>query len=86
VSHYLYFSDKDNTPPVLEELRALGFTTSERLGADKVNWLVLARHVVVPTAEAIADAQTTLTRIASRSGAEYDGWEIEADREVPRNT
>ena len=46
--HYLYVSDRDAANAVAAELRKGGFRTEECLGGDGVNWLVLARHEIVP--------------------------------------
>jgi hypothetical protein len=77
VAHYLYFQRKDAAARTAVELRARGFRIEERLGADGVNWLVLARHDAIPTEKAIASVRKTLEQLAERLGGEYDGWEAE---------
>jgi hypothetical protein len=47
--HYLYFPEKTAATKAATKLRQQGFATEERLGADGANWLVLARHEVVPS-------------------------------------
>ena len=55
----------------------MGFTAEEQLGADNVNWLVLASHKIVPSPEAVAFIREELETVATRFGGEYDGWEAE---------
>jgi len=52
--HYLYFPTRHGASDTAKELRARGFETEERLGADGVNWLVLAKHEVIPSEETMA--------------------------------
>jgi hypothetical protein len=77
VLHYLYFPAKTAALEVAGELRALGFKTEERLGADGTNWLVLARHEVVPSVEAITSTRRAMEDLTGSRGGEYDGWEAE---------
>jgi hypothetical protein len=77
VLHYLYFPRRDAAGATAAELRARGFATEERLGADGVNWLVLARHQIVPSEETIAGVRPVMEDLARRHGGEYDGWETE---------
>jgi Regulator of ribonuclease activity B len=78
VLHYLYFSRREDAATSAAALRASGFSTEERLGADGVNWLVLARHEIVPSEETIGAARTTMEELARQHGGEYDGWEVDA--------
>jgi len=48
-----------------------------RLGADLVNWLVLARHRMVPEEAQVERHRAMLEAVASEGGGEYDGWEAE---------
>lgn len=77
VLHYLYFPRREAAAASAAELRACGFTTEERLGADSVNWLVLARHELVPSEETIGKARHKMEELARQHGGEYDGWEAE---------
>jgi len=77
VLHYLYFPEKRAAEEAAVELRSLGFSAEDRLGADGVNWLVLARQELVPSEEAIATARQQMEEIARRGDGEYDGWEAE---------
>lgn len=77
VLHYLYSPKKRAAAAAAAELRSLQFETEERIGADDINWLVLACHRIVPTEEAIAAARRTMEAVAERHGGEYDGWEAE---------
>lgn len=75
--HYLYLPSKAAALEVARELRAVGFTTLERLGADGSNWLVLARHEIVPDEAKIASARLAMEDMVGRRNGEYDGWEVE---------
>lgn len=75
--HYLYFPRRDGAVASAERLQSLGFRAETRIGADGVNWLVLARHDVVPTEESIASVRKTMDELARQHDGEYDGWEAE---------
>ncbi len=77
VSHYLYFPIERSAKEVAAALRAKGFQTEERLGADGENWLVLARHEIVPTEARLEEIQSFLESLATQGGGEYDGREVE---------
>jgi regulator of RNase E activity RraB len=76
VSHYLYLRTEEDASEVATELRKQGYKTETRLSADGENWLVLAHHRVVPSAEYIAGVRETMERLAERVHGEYDGWEV----------
>jgi hypothetical protein len=76
--HYLYFPDKKTALKVAHDLRNRGFRTEERLGADGVNWLVLASHNVVLSEEMIRNTRQLMEQIVAATDGEYDGWEAEA--------
>ena len=80
VRHYLYFPTEDSAGRVAVALRHGGFSIEERLGADEVNWLVLARHEIVPSEELIAATRQVMESLAARNGGEYDGWEAEVHK------
>jgi hypothetical protein len=75
--HYLYLPTESDAQRAASELRQRGFRTEERLGADGVNWLVLARHDVVPTEELIVATRRIMEALVQPCGGEYDGWEAE---------
>ena len=77
ILHYLYFPRREDADTSARELRASGFGTEQRLGADGANWLVLARHEVVPSEDTIAAARQRMECLARDHGGEYDGWEAE---------
>jgi hypothetical protein len=77
VLHYLYFPSREGASSAAIDLQARGFEVEERLGADGVNWLVLARHRIVPTEAAIAAARRIMEDLTHPQGGEYDGWEAE---------
>jgi hypothetical protein len=77
VLHYLYFPGESAAAEAAARLRSLGFKTEERLGADGTNWLVLARHEIVPTDETIAAAREVMEDLTRVRDGEYDGWEAE---------
>jgi hypothetical protein len=73
--HYVYVPTVTAARETGTYLRARGFITEERLGADGINWLVLAKHHVVPTPELILGVRTLMEELARSHGGEYDGWE-----------
>jgi len=75
--HYLYFPTRHGASDTAKELRARGFETEERLGADGVNWLVLAKHEVIPSEETMAANRELMEELARAKAGEYDGWEAE---------
>ena len=77
VQHYLYFPLEQAAQTVANLLRQRGFAVEERLGADGINWLVLARNQMVPTEAEIGQKRQLLEEIAEENGGEYDGWEAE---------
>lgn len=77
ILHYVYLPSKEAAASVASEFRSSGFDTEERLGADGVNWLVLARHVAVPTEELMAATRRTMETLVAKFGGEYDGWEAD---------
>ena len=83
ILHYLYTPTGDTARQVASELRGSGFDVQQRLGADGVHWLVLARHEVVPTDQVMASIRRSMETLARTVGGEYDGWEAEVRRERP---
>lgn len=75
--HFIYVSDQAKAGALAAKLRLEGFAVESRMGADEVNWLVLARHKLVRDEEAIEAVGQTLTELAEAFGGEYDGWEGE---------
>jgi len=81
--HYLYFPTKEVAAEVAIHLREQGFKTEERLGADSINWLVLATHEVVPSEEILAITRQMMEDLTGSRGGEYDGWEAEVLTQAP---
>lgn len=77
VVHYVYVPSRAAAAELALILRSHGFRTEERLGADAVNWLVLARHRAVLTLESITEVRALMEERASSLAGEYDGWEVE---------
>ena len=77
VLHYLYVPGSDAANSIATELQRRGYRTEERLGADGINWLVLARHEVVPTAALMASLRESLEKLVLPFDGEYDGWEAD---------
>lgn len=75
--HYLYFPKQDDARAVAEGLRRRGFTTEERMGGDGVNWLVLARHEIVPTEASVLAVRELMESLVEPRAGDYDGWEAE---------
>jgi hypothetical protein len=80
IQHYLYFPDKTAAVSSAAAIRSRGFETEIQLGADRINWLVLAQHYVVPTEEIIAAVRAALEELADEACGEYDGWEAEVQQ------
>jgi hypothetical protein len=80
VQHYLYFPLEQGARQVGNILRERGFLVEERLGADGINWLVLAKDRMVPTEAGIGEMRALLEEIAEKNGGEYDGWEAEVQK------
>jgi len=79
VVHYLYFPAKGAAEEAAATLRGLGFTTTERSGADGTNWLVLAQHRIELSEETIGAARQVMERLTGPGFGEYDGWEAEIE-------
>lgn len=75
IRHYLYVPTREAAAQVSKELRARGYGTEERLGADGVNWLVLVRHEAVPTEQLMASMRRSMEALVAMVGGEYDGWD-----------
>ena len=46
------------------------------MGADNVNWLVLASHLAVAEEDTLAALEEQLTELIAPLRGEYDGWEV----------
>lgn len=77
IRHYLYFPHEQTAKCVASVLREHAFAVEVRLGADDVNWLVLAMTQAVPSEKTITSMCAHLERITEENGGEYDGWEAE---------
>jgi hypothetical protein len=77
IHHYLYVPTSEAAGDVAKELRACGYHTEERPGADGVSWLVLVRHEAVPTEQLMYSMRRSMEALVARVGGEYDGWEAE---------
>ena len=75
--HFIYVPDRTTAEALAARLRRDGFEVESRLGADEINWLVLARHLLPPGEEALERASERLTGLAEQVGGEYDGWEAD---------
>lgn len=84
IVHYVYLPRGEDVAPVSEALRKRGFRVESRMSADGVNWLVLARHRIVPSVEVILETRSCMNEIAGSYGGEYDGWEADlVEGDVP---
>jgi Regulator of ribonuclease activity B len=87
--HYLYFPREASAKAAVQALGEAGYATEDRLGADGVNWLVLARHEAIPSEQLLARARQEMEQTARRGQGEYDGWEAEvrdSDGTAPRRS
>jgi hypothetical protein len=80
VQHFLYFPSPAKAQRAVADIVKRSFIVQQRLGADLVNWLVLAEHHIVPKLDAIAATRALFEEIAANHGGEYDGWEAEVPR------
>jgi len=77
VAHYLYFPSENAGKKAAEQLSEWGFTTEDRLGADDINWLILAKAIEIPSIEYVSRMRQQLESLAASLDGEYDGWEFE---------
>ena len=77
VLHYIYFPTEQAAKAADAILNGKGFAVESRLGADGVNWLVLARHRIVPDEVQVEMYRAMFEDVASEGHGEYDGWEAE---------
>lgn len=75
VVHYVYFPTEDSAELAAASLEQKGFAIESRLGADGINWLVLATHRIVPNEAEIERHRVMFEAIALQGDGEYDGWE-----------
>lgn len=75
IEFYLYFPAKTDADDVGVQLREEGFDVTVRLGADDMNWLVLARRTMVPEQRLLVGLRNKFEALADSLGGEYDGWE-----------
>ena len=73
--HYVYVPAKEKAETVGRQLKKDGLTVEVRQAAMGTDWLVLARHQVVPTDSQIAKLRALFEAVAKEAGGEYDGWE-----------
>jgi hypothetical protein len=76
-SNYLYFPNERAARQVAYALSTCGYSVEHRLGADQVNWLVLAKKLMCLNQAGIAEMRAFLEGVAENNGGEYDGWEAE---------
>lgn len=75
LAHYLYVPKRGAASALAAELEHSGFSVEVRLGADGVNWLVLALQEALASEEAVASTRSRMELLVARYGGEYDGWE-----------
>src|ERR1700704_2160203 len=75
VEHFLYFRDQSVADIAFADLRRNGFRAEAGASATGANWLVLARHEIIPSEDSIASTRAFMEALASKNGGEYDGWE-----------
>jgi len=86
VRHYLYLPKRENAPAIVDELRRHGYQTEECVGADGINWLVLASHWVVPTEDLMTSTRAFMESLVAGIDGEYDGWEAEVRQDTDSPT
>jgi hypothetical protein len=75
IEFYLYFPAQTDANDVAVQLREEGLDVTVRLGADDVNWLVLAQRTMVPEQRLLQEFRSKFEALADSLGGEYDGWE-----------
>ncbi|NIN72408.1 MAG: hypothetical protein GTO46_10930 [Gemmatimonadetes bacterium] len=75
IEFYLYFPAKTDADHVGVQLQEEGFDVTVRLGAEEVNWLVLAQSTMVPEQRILVELRNKFEALADSLGGEYDGWE-----------
>jgi hypothetical protein len=75
--HFIYVPGRTTAEALAARLRRDGFEVESRLGADDLNWLILAIHMLNPEEEALERARQRLVALAEGVGGEYDGWEMD---------
>ncbi|MGD2217857.1 MAG: ribonuclease E inhibitor RraB [Gemmatimonadales bacterium] len=75
IEFYLYFPARTDANDVGVRLRQEGFDVAVRVGADDVNWLVLAKTTMVPEHRLLLELRSRFEALADSLGGEYDGWE-----------
>jgi regulator of ribonuclease activity B len=74
VNFYLYFPTKEAAEKAADELQAEGFGVQVTLGADDVNWLILANRAMTHDEFDAADVRR-MPELAASLGGEYDGYD-----------
>lgn len=77
---YVYVPTEDSAKRVAAKLKGEGFQVDVRPAAMGPGWLALASRTLVPTSAALAAIRRLLTKVASKEGGEYDGWEAQVTR------
>ena len=75
IQHYLYFSNESVGKKVARHLREMGFDVEDRIGADGEDWLVLAKHRMIPSKEEVSKKRRFFESIVMQYNGECDGWE-----------
>ena len=81
VSHWLYFPDRRPAEDAADALRSDGYavTVEKSGGKSGDRWCARALHRIVVSPATIATTRTSMERLATRLGGEYDGWEAEVN-------
>jgi len=78
-SHYLYFPTLAAAESAGEHLRDRGYRVEVCQGADRENWLALARRARPKTGEEMDRLRNEMESLADQYRGDYDGWEIAAE-------
>jgi hypothetical protein len=74
VEFFLYFPTSDAAERVGDTLRNDGFEVVVGPAAKGVNWLVLAKRLLVPIEAELLAIRRRFEELAGNEGGEYDGW------------
>jgi Regulator of ribonuclease activity B len=78
VQHYLYFPTEPEASNAAQILEGEGYGVEVSMGADNINWLVLASSSQVVSPDSVVQFRSRMMEVASSLGGEYDGWEAAA--------
>ena len=77
IKYFIYVPDQLSAEGCATVLRQNGFSVESRLGADGVDWLVLAYHAIGSDPDKLEQVSELAAVLAQKFGGEFDGWEAD---------